>query len=191
VSEFDRHPTRPDGVQPACKAGESDRKAGFARDFLTCDACGEAKHPVKFSGTWVKRLICNQCKVSRPGWTWCSSCKTWLPTEDFYRRSYDGKPVTTCIPCRTTYTHGTTIAEVLRIQGVDVPMCAVCRMTENLSVDHDHSCCPGEHSCGKCIRGFLCRTCNFAEGLLKTAATAEAMWQYMKRHEENRRPLSA
>ncbi len=29
-----------------------------------------------------------------------------------------------------------------------------------LSVDHDHSCCPGPISCGKCIRGLVCAPCN-------------------------------
>src|SRR4029077_2130187 len=33
-----------------------------------------------------------------------------------------------------------------------------------LAVDHDHNCCPGAHSCGKCIRGILCGTCNSALG---------------------------
>lgn len=38
-----------------------------------------------------------------------------------------------------------------------------------LVVDHDHSCCPVDsHSCGRCIRGFLCRQCNLAEGLLRS-----------------------
>jgi hypothetical protein len=30
----------------------------------------------------------------------------------------------------------------------------------NLQVDHDHGCCPGNKSCGKCIRGLLCMKCN-------------------------------
>lgn len=43
-------------------------------------------------------------------------------------------------------------------------VCALCRRatgeSRNLSVDHDHACCPGPTSCGECIRGVLCRPCN-------------------------------
>jgi hypothetical protein len=38
--------------------------------------------------------------------------------------------------------------------------------TERLVVDHDHSCCPGPISCGKCVRGLICNKCNFAAGYL-------------------------
>ena len=31
-------------------------------------------------------------------------------------------------------------------------------------VDHDHDCCPGKKSCGNCVRGILCRTCNAGMG---------------------------
>ena len=35
-----------------------------------------------------------------------------------------------------------------------------CREAYPLQIDHDHSCCPGANSCGRCIRGLLCGGCN-------------------------------
>jgi hypothetical protein len=34
-------------------------------------------------------------------------------------------------------------------------------------VEHDHRCCPGKRSCGKCVRGLAHSACNTAFGLLK------------------------
>jgi hypothetical protein len=35
------------------------------------------------------------------------------------------------------------------------------------AVDHDHECCPAGRSCGKCVRGVICRRCNIAIGYLR------------------------
>lgn len=50
--------------------------------------------------------------------------------------------------------------------------CAICGKSpqENgrrLAVDHDHSCCPGKKSCGKCVRGLLCTACNHGIGRME------------------------
>jgi hypothetical protein len=42
--------------------------------------------------------------------------------------------------------------------------CALCRrargVTKRLAVDHDHACCIGPKSCGRCVRGLVCGPCN-------------------------------
>lgn len=61
--------------------------------------------------------------------------------------------------------------------------CAICGCTSSgvrgrsFHVDHDHACCPGKTSCGNCIRGLLCHSCNTALGGFKddTALMAGAI----------------
>ena len=42
--------------------------------------------------------------------------------------------------------------------------CSIClrEFTETIKpyIDHDHTCCPSQRTCGKCIRGILCNDCN-------------------------------
>lgn len=55
-------------------------------------------------------------------------------------------------------------------QGV----CAICRQSNvrlgevvPLGIDHDHVCCSGRSSCGRCVRGLHCAGCGGFLGLLE------------------------
>jgi hypothetical protein len=65
-----------------------------------------------------------------------------LPPEDFQRmfEEQEGK----CPICERDF-------------GDDLKVC----------IDHDHSCCAGYTSCGKCVRGLLCDECNRGLGAFR------------------------
>lgn len=68
-------------------------------------------------------------------------------------------------------TYGITAEEWRKLYEFQGSLCAVCGpVTGNrgaskaLSTDHDHKCCAGPTSCGECVRGLLCSTCNVILG---------------------------
>jgi hypothetical protein len=77
------------------------------------------------------------------------------------------------------YKYGLSSAEIAELIAEQQGGCALCRtpLSDSFHVDHDHACCPGSKTCGKCVRGVLCRRCNIGLGqfnddadLLATAA---------------------
>ena len=56
--------------------------------------------------------------------------------------------------------HHLTLEQFLDLKDRYDGLCWVCRFAEGKHIDHDHACCPGRHSCGKCVRGWLCPRCN-------------------------------
>lgn len=52
---------------------------------------------------------------------------------------------------------------------------------QRFSVDHDHRCCPGDRSCGDCVRGLLCGPCNRGVGIFRDSPhTLRAAASYLE-----------
>lgn len=62
--------------------------------------------------------------------------------------------------------------------------CAICKQISDrrLCVDHDHSCCPTEYTCGKCVRQLLCHLCNFTIGAIEQVGSVDPFAEYLSRH---------
>ena len=65
--------------------------------------------------------------------------------------------------------YGLTQEQFGRLLDAQQHACGMCHQPfeggQLIHVDHDHACCSRKNrSCGKCIRGLLCHTCNVALG---------------------------
>ena len=115
----------------------------------------------------------------------CLTCKKLQPETNFFMSDKSpGVRIKNCTDCHRTVknviypsswtikSHGLTgdqYEEMLNAQGRS---CAICKTSMKnvgraLFIDHDHSCCPKATSCGKCVRGLLCRECNYGLGVFK------------------------
>lgn len=61
--------------------------------------------------------------------------------------------------------------------------CKLCGCTftskATINVDHDHAHCPGKMTCGECVRGLLCITCNTRLGAIENADWMQAAVDYL------------
>ena len=121
-------------------------------------------------------LTCNQCEVEKPegDFAWatakgsrrgrCKACeyenrkKRHASDPEKYRRMRRFRQV--------KYMFGLNEEQVLELLEKQEWKCAICfvAIDETAAFDHDHECCPGHRSCGSCVRGILCKACNWGLG---------------------------
>jgi hypothetical protein len=116
----------------------------------------------------------------------CRWCKKYLDKSSF------GKYKTYCKKCSNKVGHtnnlkrfGLTPEQYIDLANAQNNVCKICgkeeKQNRRLSVDHDHSCCSDQTSCGKCIRGLLCSHCNKVLGLVNdNIETLKKMIEYLK-----------
>lgn len=67
--------------------------------------------------------------------------------------------------------HGISVVQFLLVLEAQGFSCGLCcepfKNNRSRHIDHDHSCCPGNWGCAKCIRGVVCPGCNTLAGFLE------------------------
>ena len=127
-----------------------------------CPTCGETKPLEEFA-------VAKRRKDGR-----ASNCKVCKRAMDkaYHAKSYETK----IKPRRQTdeyrvkalcWKYGLTIEQAEALFERSGGICEICIEAPANCVDHDHSCCPTERTCGKCVRGLLCKNCNWSIGHMK------------------------
>jgi hypothetical protein len=115
----------------------------------------------------------------------CVSCELSLPIAAFPVRVNGASIGGTCHLCRGLKPFGMTRWDYLTMLHSQQGRCKICRSEDpgtktRFSVDHDHACCPGTSSCGTCVRGLLCSSCNSMLGFAKDQiSTLESAINYL------------
>lgn len=171
-SEFHKFAKSPDGYKHFCK------KCVRAYDQIENDAT---------------RIFPR--KIDENGNIHCRNCGEYFKEENMKQsKTGEYKGISYCIECapllkrtRTLKKYNLSLDDYHELLKSQDYSCKICNLRDTsyrkrLSVDHDHSCCPGEGSCGKCIRGLLCHHCNSGLGNAKDSIEIlKKMIEYLKK----------
>ncbi|WP_442807304.1 endonuclease VII domain-containing protein [Streptomyces sp. NBC_01751] len=180
--DYYRSAARPDGCASVCKECSKarvkahrkgtyvPRREQFPEGMRRCPRCRELKS---------LEAAFNKASSRKNGYAvWCRDCasahsrdrRAAIPL-DVKRAEYAANRDAIRAKVRQN-TYGITAEEydaLLADQGGGCGVCGIeaCTTGKAFAVDHDHACCPGRKSCGKCIRGLLCTNCNQGLGKFK------------------------
>lgn len=123
----------------------------------TCTRCGEEKALTEFYFDKTNNGYHSRCKLCR------------VELNAAYNRTDAGRAAQR--RKKLKYLYGITQEQYDAMLAAQNGCCAICetdkpngKSKDFFSVDHDHGCCPGPRSCGKCVRMLLCIRCNNGMG---------------------------
>lgn len=147
------------------------------------------------------REIKARARVKEPRTMTCQQCGTKFQKNprgrdprtcpDCWKQSREGRRSPRKVPTETMYAwrirrqYGLTVEQrqlMADRQGHACYLCGTPETSRRLHIDHDHSCCATSGmSCGKCVRGLICRPCNQALGFVgDDLETLQRMVAYLK-----------
>lgn len=157
---------------PGCRYNDAPGGEGYCHHHRRQLQSGQTLAPL----TWKSNRGTSVLDRDLAGNKLCNTCHEWKPEADFSTASAarDGLNYL-CRRCQTSNRMKAKYGIDLDYYEAMLPSqdgsCAICyrplTTSRRLAIDHDHGCCPGEASCGNCIRGLLCPNCNRALGLFQ------------------------
>lgn len=143
-----------------------------------CGSCGVVKQLAEFAPDRRRKegrgLHCLSCRNLKRQNVAQQATRRWRERNpDYGKRYYANNPRVQLKNQERWYRrYGLTLKGYDRILVQQGGVCATCGAEpgskrangKRLSVDHDHTCCPAKKSCGECVRGLICDSCNIALG---------------------------
>lgn len=130
---------------------------------------GKELTPIYITGVPRQRAE-DAVKRDKEGNKLCVKCLEWKPEEEYFKNPSTGDGLfAQCKGClhdrRSLRKYGVVKKDLVDKQN---GLCAICK-SEDIQgkrghIDHDHNCCPGVNTCGRCVRGVLCVRCNHGLG---------------------------
>ena len=158
---------------------DASKKDGFTSYCRPCSNRATKEHYEKNKERYNKNS--KAWKKNNP-----DKVKEWIENNSDYWKEWEKKNPDKAKE-RTARQYGMTREDYNNLLAQQNNRCAICREESKdgkaLSVDHDHSCCPGKKSCGKCVRQLLCSGCNWMLGNAKdNPEILKAAQKYLERH---------
>ena len=178
-------------------------KSGF---MGTCKLCkNQSSKGIRVNKIIVdlenKTKICSKCKKTKHFSEYNKGRDTKAGTMSECRQCYKDRRA--LAPSRSpeeihdsflkaTYGKDFDYTELLKQQN---GKCKICEVDspgwkyKYFQVDHNHACCSGKKTCGKCVRGLLCHKCNTGLGQFQDSIELmEKAIQYLKESNGNSIP---